>query len=120
MATAKKTQTPIRQRAALTSDSAKTKDPRDDAADSSDATEETAQSASAAAQAASTVAPDASVAPRPRKKTDVMVKVKPTKGHINITQQDGTMHSYPAGTTEMPESDAKHWYAEAHGVEIDE
>lgn len=59
-------------------------------------------------------------APRRRVKAESMVKVKATRTPFNLTDDNGNMHSYPAGTTEMPASHANHWYAEANGVEIDE
>lgn len=59
-------------------------------------------------------------APRRRVKAETTVKVKPTRAHFNLTDDNGVMHTYPVGTVEMPASHASHWYAEANGVELDD
>ena len=37
---------------------------------------------------------------------------------FTLTRDDGTVKVYHAGTQEMPEGDAQHWFAKASGVQV--
>lgn len=54
-----------------------------------------------------------------RAKKEEMVSATVPRG-FNLTLDDGSVKRYEPGVQDMPKSHAKHWYAKAHDVEINE